>query len=218
MGDTLTKNRFAVPEPLLSTHQLCGKLPAIGSTKVLEFASLEQIPHPFLWVQLRSIARQSLQMDAFGTPLRQKILDRLTAVDGSPIPDNQQVARDLAQEQLQETHDIWPLVGGTLDMHDQAYIHGEATNGREMITGQFDLQQRRLSDWSIGPHRHWEQLKSRLVYKDDGALFRCGLFFSSTERCARHSLMAASSRWLARSTGFCWLYLSLQRRREQCVG
>lgn len=218
MGDTLTKNRFAVPEPFLGTHQFCAELLEIGSTKILEFTPLEQVPHPFLWVQLGSIARQSLQMDAFGTPLRQKILDRLTAVDGSPIPDNQQVARDLAQEQLQETHDIWSFVRSVLDVHDQPSIQGKPADGREMIPGQFDLQQRRLPDRGRGPHRHGQQIKSRLVYKDDGALFLCGLFFSSTERWSRHSLMAASSRWLARSTGFWQLYLILHRRREQCVG
>src|SRR5512144_138927 len=207
-----------MPEPLLSTHQLCGKLPEIGSTKVLEFASLEQIPHPFLWVQLRSIARQLLQMDAFGSPVSRKLFHRLTTMNGSAIPDDQQFAWELAQEQLQEPHDIWPLVGTVLNVHDQSSIHGEATDGAEMITGQFDLQHRRLSDRGVGPHRHGQQIKSRLVYKDDGALFRCGLFFSSTERWSRHSLMAASSRWLARATGFCWLDLSLQRRREQCVG
>ena len=103
-------------------------------------------------------------------------------------------------------------------MHDQSSIHGEASDGGEMITGQCDLQHRRLPGRGIGPHRHWQQIKSRLVYKDDGALFRFGLFFSSTERCSRHRLIAASSRWLARSTGFWQLYLMLRRRREQCVG
>ena len=218
MSDTLTKNRFAVPEPFLGTPQFCAELFEVSSTKVLEFASLEQIPHAFLWVQLRSIPRQSLQMDAFGSPLSQKILDRLTAVNSSPIPDDQQVAWELAQKQLQEPHDIWPFVRGILDVHDQSSIQCKATDGREMITGPFDLQHRRLPDRGIGPHRHGQQIKSRLIYKDDGALFRFGLFFSSTERCSRHSLMAVSSRWLARSTGFCLLYLILCRRREQWVG
>jgi len=46
MSDTLTKNRFAVPEPFLSTHQFCAELLEIGSTKVLEFTPLEQIHTP----------------------------------------------------------------------------------------------------------------------------------------------------------------------------
>jgi len=45
MGDTLTKNRFTVPEPFLGAQQFCAELLKVSSTKVLEFASLEQIPH-----------------------------------------------------------------------------------------------------------------------------------------------------------------------------
>ena|SRR5215469_2917389 len=218
MGNTLTKNGFAMPEPLLGAHQFGGELLEIVSTKVLEFASLQQIPHSFLWVQLRGVSGQLLQMDAFSSPVSQKILYRLTPVNGSPIPDEKPLARDLAQEQVQEPHDIWPLVRGVLDVHDQSSIHGEATNRREMITGQFDLQHGRLPDRGIGPHHHWQQIKSRLIYKDDGALFFFGLFFSSAERCSRQSWIVASLRWLACSTGFWLLYLIWCRRREQCVG
>jgi hypothetical protein len=218
MGNTLTKNGFAMPEPLLGTQQFGGELLEIVSAKVLEFASLQQIPHSFLWVQLRGVAGQLLQMDALSSAVSQKILHRLTPVNGSPIPDDQQLARELAQEQVRETHDIWTLVRGVLDVHDQSSIHGETTHRREMITGQCDLQHGRLADRGIGPHHHWQQIKSRLIYKDDGALFLFGLFFSSAERCSRHSWIAASSRWLACSTGFCRLCLILCRRREQCVG
>jgi len=183
MGDTLTKNRFTVPEPFLGAQQFCAELLKVSSIKVLEFASLEQIPHAFLGVQLWSIARQSLQMDAFSSPLSQKILHCLTAANGSPIPDDQQVARDLAQEQLQEPHDVRSLVRGVLDVHDQPSISGKATHDREVITGQFDLQHWRLPDWGVSPHRHWQQVKSRLVYKDDGTLFCFGLFFYVGKLC-----------------------------------
>lgn len=218
MGNTLTKNRFAVPEPFLGAHQFCAELLKVSSTKVLQFASLEQIPHAFLGIQLWSIPGQSLQMDAFSSPLSQKILDDLTAVNGSPIPDDQQLARHLAQEQVQEAHDVRSFVRAVLHLHDQASIQGESTDGREMIAGQFDLQPRGLPDRGIGPHPQRQQVKSRLVYKDDGTLFCCSLFFNSTECWSRHSLMAASSRWLALSAGFWQLYLILHRRREQWVG
>ena len=48
MGDTLAQDRFAMPEPFLGAHQCCAELIEVGSTKVLKFAPLEQIPHPFL--------------------------------------------------------------------------------------------------------------------------------------------------------------------------
>ena len=57
-------------------------------------------------------------MDAFGSSLRQEILDRLAAMNGSAIPDDQQLAWELAQEQLQEPHDIWPLLQAVLNVHN----------------------------------------------------------------------------------------------------
>ncbi len=48
MSDTLTQDRFAMPEPFPGTHQFGAELLEIGSTKVLEFAPLEQIPHALL--------------------------------------------------------------------------------------------------------------------------------------------------------------------------
>ncbi len=69
MGDALAKNGFAMPEPFLGAQQFCAELIEVSSTKVLEFSPLEQIPHSFLRVQLWGVARQSLQMDAFGSSL-----------------------------------------------------------------------------------------------------------------------------------------------------
>jgi len=218
VSNTLTKNAFAMPEPFLGSQQFRSELLEIKSTKVLEFAPLEQIPHPFLRIQLRSVARQSLQMNAFGSSLCQKILDHLTAMNGGPIPDDQQFARDLAQKSLQKTHDIWPFVRMILNMHEKPPIGSHTTNSREMIASQFHRQDRRLSNRGVGPHCHRQQVKSRLIYKNNGALFLFGLFFSSTDRCSRHRWIAASSRWVARWIGFWRLCLIVQRRRLQCVG
>ena len=139
MGDTLAQDCFAMPEPFLGPHQSRLKLIEISSTKVLEFAPLEQIPYAFLGIEFRCIARQALQMDAFGSTCGQKILDGLRAMNARSIPDDQQLAWDLAQEQLQEAHHIWPFERPVPEVHDQPPIQGEATNGREMITRQLDL-------------------------------------------------------------------------------
>ena len=187
MSDTLAQDRFAMPEPFLGPHQLCSKLLEIVSTKVLEFAPLEQIPHPFLWIEFRCIARQAFQVKAFGSTCDQKIFDRLASVNGGPIPDHQQLAWEFAQKQLQEAHHIRSFKGLLLDVHDQAPIYGQASNGREMIARQWNFQNRRLPDRGIGVHRHGQQVKARLVYKDDGALFLDGLFFPWGQSMRRDS-------------------------------
>jgi hypothetical protein len=218
MGDTLAQDRFAMPEPFLGPQQFRLKLLEIVSAKVLEFTPLEQIPHAFLRVEFGRIARQAFQVNASGSSLCQEILDGLRAMDTRPVPDDQQLARDLTQKQLQEAHHIRSFEGMLLDVHDQASVARQAPDGREMIARQRDFQNRCLPHRSIGAHHHGQQVKARLVYKDDRALFLCGLFFSSTARWSRHRWIAASSRWVARLSGFCLLCLILCRRREQWVG
>jgi hypothetical protein len=218
MGDTLAQDRFAMPEPFLSANQFCAELIEGSLTKVFEFAPLEQIPHAFLGIQFRSVARQAFQMDALGSPLGQELFDGPRAMNACPIPDDQQGARDLAQKQLQETHHIRAFERVVLNRHDQAPIHGEAAHRGKMIAGQGDRQHRCLSHRSVGPHSHRQHIQSRLIYKDDRALFLFGLFFTSSEWWSRHTWMACSSRWLARVSGFCRLCLMAERRREQWVG
>jgi hypothetical protein len=218
MSDTLDQGCFTMPEPFFGSHQFGCKLIEVGSTKVLEFASFQEIPHAFLWIEFRRIAWETFQMDAFGSPLSQKVLDCLAAMDRGPIPNDKQVARDLPQQQLQKAHDIWSFVGVILHLHDQLSLQGQPSNSREMVTCQLDGQHGGLSSWRIGPNDHGQEIKRRLVYKDDGPLFLFGLFFSSAARCSRQVWIACASRWLAWLSGFCKLCLIALRRRPQCVG
>ena len=134
MGDTLAQDRFAMSEPFLGTQQFCAEVIEVSSTKVLEFAPLEQIPHAFLRIQFRSIARQSLQMDTFGSAFGQEIFDGPRAMNTRAIPDDQQLPWDLAQKQVQEAHHIGSFERLVLDVHHQAPIQAETTDGRQMIT------------------------------------------------------------------------------------
>lgn len=218
MGDTLVQDRFAMPEPFLGSDQFPLKLLEIGSTKVLQFTPLEQIPDAFLRIQLGSVGWQAFQMDTLGPASSQKILDGLRAMNARPVPDHQELAWDFAQEQLQEAHHIWSLERVVLNVHDQTSIGGETTNRREMIASQGNRQDRRLPYRCIGPHGHGQQVKARFVYKDNRTILCFGLFFSSTEWWSRQTWIASSLRWLARVSGFCRLCLIACRRREQWVG
>ena len=100
MGETLAKDRSTMSQSFLGTTHLRLDLLHIKTTNILEFDALEQIPDPFLWIQLWSITRQAFEMDAFGSPFRQKVFDDLATVDGGSVPNDQQLAGNLAQEQL----------------------------------------------------------------------------------------------------------------------
>lgn len=218
MSDTLNQGCFAMPEPFFGSHQFRRKLVEVGSTKVLEFASLEQIPHAFLWIEFWSIARQSLQMNPFGCALCQKILDDPATMNAGPIPNDQQFPRDLAQKHLQKANHAWSFVRMIVHLHEQPPIHRQAPYRGKVITGQFDRQHGRLSDRRVGSYRHGQQIKGRLIYENDCAFFLFGLFFSSTQWWSRHTWIACSSRWVARVSGFCRLCLMAERRRPQWVG
>src|SRR5258708_17330047 len=218
MDETLTKNGFAMPEPFFGAHQLGTELTEVRSTKVFEFASFEQIPHTFLWVQLGGIARQLLQMNAFGSPCGQEIFDHVTPMNRGSIPNDQQFAGNLAREHLQKAHDIWPFVRMVLHLHEDPSIHRQTSNDGKMITGQRNREDRRLADRRIGANGHGQEIKRRLVYTDDRPLFLCGLFFNAATRCSRQVWIACTSRWLARLSGFWTLCLMALSRRLQWVG
>src|SRR5260370_4384368 len=124
MGETLAKDGYAMSQAFFSPTHLPLDVWHVKTTNILEFDSLEQIPDAFLWIEFRSITRQAFEMDAFGSAFGQKVFDRLRAVNGSSIPDDQQVAWDLAGEQLQEADHIWALVRMVLGLHTQLSFQG----------------------------------------------------------------------------------------------
>ncbi len=178
MGDTLAKNGFAMPEPFLGAHEFCCKMLQITSTKVFEFASFEQIPDPFVRIEFGRIARQAFQMETFSSTLRKEILDDLAAMDRGPIPNDEQLPSDLAQQELQEPHHIWPFVGVILDLHDQLALGSQGSYGRKMIVGQRNAQDRRLPTRRVGAHGQGQQVKGCLIDPHQGSLFLLGFFLT----------------------------------------
>jgi hypothetical protein len=67
MGKTLAKDGIAMPQAFFRPTQLALDVWHIQTTNILEFDALEQISDSFLWIELWSISRQALQMDAFDT-------------------------------------------------------------------------------------------------------------------------------------------------------
>ena len=57
MSETVTQGLLTMPEPCASQQQGVVKLTKILATHILQFAPLEQIPDPFLWIQFRRVAR-----------------------------------------------------------------------------------------------------------------------------------------------------------------
>lgn len=77
------------------------------TTQVFEFNIFQIIPNTFIGVQVGSIARQLFQMKLFGRALAQKIFDRLAAMGGQTIPDEQQVTLKVTPQMLEKADNIW---------------------------------------------------------------------------------------------------------------
>src|SRR5205807_2997091 len=97
---TLGKGSFSMSQPFFGMQQRLLKMLQVKTTNVVKFGPLEKIPNAFLGIEFWGISRQTFQPNAFGSPFCQKVFDRLTAMNGSPIPDHQDLAWDLTQEQL----------------------------------------------------------------------------------------------------------------------
>jgi hypothetical protein len=213
MSETLTENRSAMSQPFFGTAQLSLNVLDVKTTNILEFDPLEQVPNTFLRIQLRRISRQLFEMNALGTSFAQEVFDGLTAMNRSSVPDHQQVSGDLTGQQLQEANHIGALVRMILHLHKRPAFWSNTAHRREVITGQLESEHRRLTHGSIGVDGHGKQIKSRLIYKDDGPLFLLGFFFNAGQRCSFQAAIAASSRCVALWMGFCRLYLMRRRRR-----
>ncbi len=87
---------------------------------------------------------------------------------------------------FEEAHDPWASKRLRLYVHQHPSVRGQRTNGRQMITGERDPQDRRLTTRRVGPHTRRQQVETSFIYPDDGASFRLGLLLSSGQRSSRH--------------------------------
>jgi hypothetical protein len=102
--EALDKARFA-------THTFHGVLQFTPELREMEAADIG--------VQLRSIGRQALQVEAVGSAVREELLDGLTTVNRRAIPDDHHPARDLAQQVFEKRDDVCRIESAVLAVEVQ---------------------------------------------------------------------------------------------------
>src|SRR5687768_8163213 len=105
--------------------------------------ALEVVPDALVRVQIWSVAGELLQADAAGTAPGEEVLDRLAAMDGSTVPDDQELTGDVAEEMLEEADDVRALVGMILHQHEQAPLRRDAADDRQVVVAQREAEDRR---------------------------------------------------------------------------
>lgn len=151
-------------EPLARGAKLPSRLLEIrATTEVAQFHPLRVPPDGFFRIQFGRIAGEALQMDPRSRSLAEELLDRFAAVDRRPIPEDQELARDVAQQMLQESDHLRASDGLLVDLDAELLVQAHSTNDQEMIVAERVMQDRSLAYRGIGAHHRGEQIEAALI-------------------------------------------------------
>src|ERR1041385_2891974 len=185
----------------------------IMATDVSQLNMLQVVPDPFVRVQVWGIRRQLLQIEPNSSTLCQESLDCSIPMDWRSIPDHQHLALDVAQQVFQEARYIYPIESPLLPCHQQLSLLSYPADYCQMIPRQWYMQDRCLSKRRISAHHSGQQVEASFVYPHD-SLPSCSRFFlRAGQRLVYQAAIAASSRWVARRSGFCGLQPICSRMR-----
>jgi hypothetical protein len=157
-------------------------------------------------------------MDACGSACGQKCCDSRKAMPRSPHPRSPAEGLGPCAKARAGSAPHPAFEGRALDVHHQAPIQCETSDGRKMVASQGNVQHRRLSHeaevrTAMG-NREKPASSPKTIVRSSSLAFCC----HATTWWARHTWMACSSRWLARTSGFCRLCVMAERRRPPWVG
>jgi hypothetical protein len=115
-----------VAQALFGPAQRGGQLAQVVTADSAELDALEGVPDALVGGEFRGVAGQLLPVQALGRAARQEVLDRLAAMNGRTVPDEEQLALQLAlqlaQEPPQEANPIRGAVGVVLGLQEPAPV------------------------------------------------------------------------------------------------
>ena len=191
--------------------KVASEMREVLAADIAQLDALEVVPDALVGVEVRGVPWELFQADAVGAALGQEVLDRLAAMDGSAVPDDQEFAGDVAEEMLEEADDVRAFVRVLLHQHEQAPRRRDAADDCQVVAAQREAEDRRLPAWGVGPDRAREEVEARLVDPDDGPALLVSPLFRAGQRSVRQASIAASFRWLARAIGCCTLQPAARR-------
>src|SRR6266849_8205707 len=112
LGEAALEDVALVAHPLGGAPQGELKRGEVRATDVAQLTALQIRPDPLDGIESGRVAGEVLQLDPLGRATGQEVLAGLAAVTGRPLPDEEELARDLAPEHAQET-DHRGAVGGS---------------------------------------------------------------------------------------------------------
>lgn len=167
------------------------------------------IPDAFVGVQLRSVRREGHQMKA--ARASEKVLHGITTMNGAVVQQHDQMPTDLPQELAQEGGDLFALDVVFVKLAVQRAMEspgtdGDTRNGGDSVVAIPMMHDGGLSDRAPRFAHGRDQEEPGFVDKQDVGRQPCGVFFTAGHTERFHSAIAASSRSIARRSGFWWLH------------
>jgi hypothetical protein len=98
MQKTRLENLSAMAKAFFRQYQSLSHVGEILATHIFQFVAFEQILHALLRIEIRSIARKAFQVEPLGRTGSEKLFNHLRTMDWRAIPNDQDLASDLAQE------------------------------------------------------------------------------------------------------------------------
>lgn len=173
----------------------------MGHQEVGDLMLFEVSPQVFDRIEFRGVSGQPFHPEA-PVALCQQRFDRLAAMNGGTIPDDQQFAGKMPQQRLEELRGALSIDAALVDPKVEL-PQREAGDDRQFIPIEGLAQYRRLAARCPRTHPMWPRAQPAFIDEDDGAALPPGFFLSRGHPTRFHSAMAFSSRSIARRVG-CW--------------
>lgn len=173
-------------------------------------------PHALVRIELGRIRGKVRDVQA--AVRGQQRADRRPAVNLAVVPENQHVARQVPEQRPEKGAGIRRpnVVGRELEVEATATAdraEREPRNDRHALMALPMPEQRRVAARRPGPADRRDQEEARFVDEDEVGPQPRGVFFCRGHARCFHAVIAASSRWSARRSGFCGVHPNRWSRR-----
>lgn len=193
-----------------------GQVHQVLRAEVGQGMAFQMPPDVFGRVEFGSVSRQPGQVQAI-TDRSDEVLDLTAAVCRQAVPDDQQLAPDLAQEPAEEIDDLRRLDRPTIEPEVELPPR-DSGDHRQFPPVEVKRQLRRLP--AGRPRSAYRGLftQSAFINKHEGSAFVPGLFFSAGHVYRFHRAIASSSRSCAFPQGRWQLQPNRPKTRHRWAG